>query len=239
MRRLTLALALALLVAVGAPSPAVASPTPPSPIWVFGDSLVWGVGSTVPAVRSWPARLGTRIAGETASGQQVVNKGVGGITMWVTRADLHEPLETWAPALVAASSTKPAEVIVAVGVNDLGAIGIERIPDLALAFVRAYHRFRSAGVERIRIATISPIGAGVAPGSVFPSGWVAAIQGRRGALNDALRSLFIGTGELLDIGDSVAGADGLLKPVYDSGDGLHLSDLGYVTLSDAVDLSRL
>jgi lysophospholipase L1-like esterase len=207
------------------------------PVWVAGDSIVAGLGTSH---GSWPHRLGERLAGRALADQAVVNKGRGGSGVLLNLNGL-EPLSTWLPAQLEAAEVAPQTVIVAAGFNDLVSVGDDLRPpsgspdvSLSQAMYQLVGTLGGLGVPNVRVATITPFRAGV-----LPAGWIPALTRRRDAYNGWIRAMYSPTGQLLDIGDQLAGPDGLMAATYDSGDGLHPNDRGASVLAGAIDLTRI
>lgn len=200
-------------------------------LWAAGDSITYGNGTRV---ASWPHRLGERLAGYLQADVAVVNKGRGGTGVLLTLGG-QEPLKTWLPAQVAAAPTPPAVVVILDGVNDLVGLNTSDIGQLNQAVYALVGTLGAAGVHRVFVATITPFRAG----SALPAGWIPTMTQRRTVYNSWIRAMYGPTGQLLDIGDTIAGPDGLLLPVFDSGDGLHPNDAAAAVLAGTIDVTRL
>ncbi|HEX3864062.1 MAG TPA: SGNH/GDSL hydrolase family protein [Stellaceae bacterium] len=204
-------------------------------IVALGDSLTDGNISTIDAYARWPDQLARRLVERGGRPFGVMNNGLGGNRI------LHDlrgdsGLRRFDRDVLAQPGVTHA--IVMLGTNDLRnrwakpeeeVTGAQMIAGLQQMAVRAHSR----GIKLIA-GTLTPFGNE----TFMANAWNPMREQHRMALNTWIR----------DGGafDGVADFDAALRdperptqmlPIYDCGDGLHPSDLGYCRLGDAVDLS--
>lgn len=202
--RLTTALALALSAALAVSAPADAARNT-GHVVAAGDSIVLGSGA--PAGQSWPDHLRASCGNKCT----VSNVGEGG-TCLVSTACGETLLSTFDAEVLA---QRPAVAIVSIGRNDLCHVPTDTIID---AYLRLRGRARNAGV-RIYFGTITPAG----------TGWRWPCEEQRIEVNTRLRQM----PNVIDFEQLVINQRGLLRWIYDSGDGLHLNSTGYSVLGRA------
>ncbi|MET9284990.1 SGNH/GDSL hydrolase family protein [Nocardia beijingensis] len=212
-------------------------------IVVFGDSLTDGSFSTPDLNRRFPDMLSERLA---AAGRPraVLNHGIGGNRLTVDSAWLGDKA-TFRFRRDVLSQPGIGTVVVLLGIND---IGISEVVDTAPLPI--FEPFTVVSAEDVidahrdlireaRDAGLRMVGATVLPAK--PSPFITArSEAKRAAINAWIRT----SGEY----DAVADFDAALRsptdpqrlhPTYDSGDHLHLNDLGYRAMAEAIDLDTL
>src|ERR1700720_3927465 len=213
----------------------VVAPGEAGGIVALGDSLTDGNISTIDAFCRWPGQLARRLAERRGRPFGVMNQGLGGNRI------LHDirgdsGVRRFDRDVLAAPGVTHA--IVMLGTNDLRnrwakpeerSTGEQMIAGLAQLAVRA----RTAGIK-IFGATLTPF----ENETFLPGAWTPEREKTRQALNEWIRE-----GGAFD---SVVDFDRALRdpehptsmlPIYDCGDHLHPSDLGYNAMGDAIDLS--
>jgi len=202
----------------------------------LGDSLTDANISTHDAYCRWPDQLARRlIARKSGRPLGVLNQGLGGNRI------LHDlrgdsGLRRFDRDVLAQSGVTHA--IVMLGTNDLR--NRWKKPDeevTAERMISGLHqlalRAEARGIKLFG-ATLTPFGNE----TYMPGAWNPVREEHRGAFNHWIRE----SGVL----DGVVDFDKALRdpahptqmlPLYDCGDGLHPSDLGYCTMGDAIDLA--
>ena len=202
----------------------------------LGDSLTDANISTHDTYNRWPDQLARRLVGRQGGRPfGVMNQGLGGNRI------LHElrgdsGLRRFDRDVLAQPGVTHA--IVMLGTNDLRnriakpeqeATAERMIAGLGQMALRAQAR----GIKLIG-ATLTPFGNE----TFLPGAWNPVREGHRVAFNTWIRQS--------DLLDGVADFDEALRdpecptqmlPIYDCGDGLHPSDLGYCRMGDAIDLA--
>lgn len=207
---------------------------------VLGDSISQGARSSQDAKLTWPDQLSERLNYARAR-LSVVNQAIGCNRL------LYDFCGPGAAARFdrdVIATTGAAHVIVALGINDLMIPSILPnigFPEFAVETVGAadiitglQQLIQRARAQNLRIygATITPNGSSTAPGAHTPE-----IEAKRTAVNRWIR-----TGGAFDavIDFDAAVRDPAnplqLRPEY-SADGVHLTDLGYTTMANAINLS--
>jgi lysophospholipase L1-like esterase len=197
----------------------------------FGDSWFEGVGSTLGANRRSVDVLNARLARGW-----VVNQGIAGNRLLVDEIGEHALARFDRDVRSVPGAT---HVLVNFGINDLGLPGMAGLPpataqDLIDGFTTLAGRARDAGL-RILVATIGPFAGAIYPGVSTPEGlatrrrvneWI-----RAGGAFDAV----------FDVARAVENPDApdFIRPDFDSGDGMHLSDAGARAMAETVDLDTL
>ncbi|MFI9645009.1 SGNH/GDSL hydrolase family protein [Streptomyces sp. NPDC052040] len=201
--------------------------TAPDSVVALGDSLTDGTGSSYGTDHRWPDLLSRRVRELPAerrpgilnagiSGNRLLRDGVGPSALKRLDADVF-------------SRTGVRTLIVFEGVNDLKGTPPQTDPG---AFVRAYRRIvKEAHAHGIRVigATLTPFGG--------HSAWTPAREGLRHAVNAQIRSGVFDAVADFDAAVRDPGRPDRIRPVYDSGDHLHLDDAGMAALAAAVDLT--
>jgi lysophospholipase L1-like esterase len=215
----------------------VVAPDNAGGVVALGDSLTDGNISTIDAFCRWPDQLARRLAEGRGRPIGVMNQGLGGNRI------LHDirgdsGLRRFDRDVLAAPGI--THVIVMLGTNDLRnrwakpeeeVTGEQMIAGLQQMAVRAH----TAGIKIIG-ATLTPFGNE----TFMANAWNPTREKHRVTLNNWIRE----SGAF----DGVADFDRAIRDperptqmlgIYDCGDGLHPSDLGYCKLGDAIDLALL
>lgn len=207
-------------------------------IVIFGDSLTDGTGGTPDTDQRFPDLLARRLA---AAGRprSVLNQGIGGNRVSVDSRWLGDRSTSRFPgdALIHSGA---GTVLILAGINDIGISELAHdspfavlapYPDVPADDVIAGHRamIRQAHTAGLRVvgATLMPIG-----GSAYSS---PRSEAKRAAVNAWIRD----SGEYDAVVDLARAMGDALAPAHDSGDGLHLNDVGYRAMADLVDLALL
>ncbi|UTF60621.1 SGNH/GDSL hydrolase family protein [Gilvimarinus sp. DA14] len=206
----------------------VRAPEHSAAIAIMGDSITDGRGSGTNKQNRWPDELANRLQNHPETQHiGVLNQGIGGNC--VTRLCLGPAgLDRFARDVLNQQGVK--WLIILEGINDIGASGN---PETAAAIIKGYQSM----IKQAHAAGIKVYGATLTP--IKGSGYES--PGSLKALETINR--WIRTTEQLDgvIDFHAAVSDpkrpGRLKPDYDSGDGLHLSEAGYRAMAEAIDLS--
>ncbi|MHA6780037.1 GDSL-type esterase/lipase family protein [Pseudonocardia saturnea] len=203
------------------------APRPVNAVVTIGDSITDGVGAG--AEERWSDALAARL---TAAGgpsvMSVLNAGISRNQL-LTDAPLTDgdsPLARYDRDVAGAT-----DVVLHIGTNDIAAG--RSADDIVAGMVRFAERARAAGT-RVVLTTITPSTSGA-------HGTPEAV-----AVRDAVNAWVLAHGAehadgVADFGAAVAdpAQPAHLAPVYDSGDGLHLSAAGYRALADALDPALL
>ncbi|MDA1309663.1 MAG: SGNH/GDSL hydrolase family protein [Proteobacteria bacterium] len=203
-----------------------------------GDSLTDGNISTHDTFNRWPDQLARRlVAREDGRLFGVMNQGLGGNRI------LHDDrgdsgLRRFDRDVLAQPGVTHA--IVMLGTNDLrnrnGLSGEEVTGEqLITGMHQMALRAQASGIKFIA-ATLTPFGNE----TFMPGAWNPTREQHRVAFNEWIRHS--------DLLDGVVDFDAALRdpetptqmlPIYDCGDGLHPSDLGYCKMGDVIDLALL
>lgn len=212
--------------------------SPATAIVAFGDSITDGTCTTLDAHDRWEDIVAQRLSyRQGAVRRAILNEGIGGNT--VTGAGLR-PAANSPPGIErldrdVLSHPGVSHVVLFMGTNDIrreasaGQV-IGGIKDI-IARVKA-HGIRIIG------ATIIPRHS-IVPG-VADTGWNDAKTKIRNEVNDWIRGA-AGFDAVLDFDKIVRSAadPNLLDPVYNCGDGIHPSPIGYFQMGKSVDLGLL
>jgi lysophospholipase L1-like esterase len=203
---------------------------------VLSDSIGDGFRTTTNANLRWPDQLARRLVRDRRGAPPlgVLNLSISGNA--ITRdGDAAGLPEIGASGLNRLSADLDPQsgvrtVIVALGLNDI--FLHEAQPEAMIAGLRqiaaALHRRRL----RVLFATISPAGGDPA--------WTAAREATRQAVNDYIRRTHdADTVVDIDLALRDPAHPTLVNPPFDSGDHVHLNDLGAAAIAAAVPLSRL
>jgi lysophospholipase L1-like esterase len=204
----------------------------------LGDSLTDANISTHDAYCRWPDQLARRLIARAQQGGRplaVMNQGLGGNRI------LHDlrgdsGLRRFDRDVLAQPGVTHA--IVMLGTNDLRNRNAKPDEEVTAAqMIAGLHqmavRAQARGIKLFG-ATLTPFGNE----TYMPGAWNPVREEHRGAFNQWIRE----SGAL----DGVVDFDKALRdpahptqmlPIYDCGDGLHPSDLGYCTMGDAIDLA--
>jgi lysophospholipase L1-like esterase len=213
----------------------VLAPRPVNAVVTVGDSITDGVGSGPDADERWSDALSRRLhrAGGSAA-MAVLNAGISRNRLLVDNgvgvAAAGDPPSTRFERDVAAVAGA-TDVVLHIGTNDIAAG--RRADEIIGGLQRFAHRARAAG-KRVFLTTITPSRAGA-------HGTPAAI-----ATREAVNAWVLAHGRehgdgVFDFAAAVAdpARPSRPAPVFDSGDGLHLSAAGYRALAAAVDIGQL
>ncbi|MHA6792373.1 GDSL-type esterase/lipase family protein [Pseudonocardia bannensis] len=207
-------------------------PRPVNAVVLVGDSITDGVGSDPDRDDRWSDALSGRLA-PTGGGatMSVLNAGISRNQLLSDRPDLggDSPGTRFVHDVAAVAGV--TDVVLHIGTNDIaaGRGAGEIIPGL----VRFADQARAAGL-RVFLTTITPSGTGA-------HGTPQAVA-VRDAVNGWVRTQGPAHADgVFDFAAAVAepAHPARLRPDYDSGDGLHLSALGYRALAGAVQADRL
>lgn len=207
--------------------------TAPGAVAVLGDSLTDGRGSTTNQNRRWTDFLAERLVQNGEIG--VLNLGLGGNRL------LEDGLGPNALARLDRDVLARGQVkwlIVLEGINDIGTaepVSPTQISALVHRITAAYEQIvRRAQAQGIRVygGTLLPFG-----GSFY---FTAEREAARRAVNEWIRTAgcFDGVIDFERVTEDPS-SPGRLLPELDSGDHLHLNDLGYRRLAESVDIGRL
>jgi lysophospholipase L1-like esterase len=202
----------------------------------LGDSLTDANISTHDTYSRWPDQLARRLVARNAGRPlAVLNQGLGGNRI------LHDlrgdsGLKRFDRDVLAQSGVTHA--IVMLGTNDLrnrnGKPEEEVTAERMIAGLNQMAlRAESRGI-RLYGATLTPFGNE----TFLPGAWNPVREGHRVAFNNWIRESRTLAG-VVDFDKALRdpGRPTQVLPVYDCGDGLHPSDLGYNKMGDAIDLA--
>jgi len=214
----------------------VVAPPSTGAIVALGDSLTDANISTHDGHHSWPSQLARRLAARPGGRPMaVMNQGLGGNRI------LHDirgdsGLRRFDRDVLAQPGVTHA--IIMLGTNDLR--NRWRKPDeevTAPPMIAGLQQFAVRGRARgitVIAATLTPF----ENETFLPGAWTPEREAIRQAVNDWLRKT--------DVFDAIVDFDRALRdpdhptrmlPIYDCGDHLHPSDLGYRAMGDAIDLA--
>ncbi|MGE3539228.1 MAG: SGNH/GDSL hydrolase family protein [Candidatus Tectimicrobiota bacterium] len=202
----------------------------------LGDSLTDGNISTHDAYCRWPDQLARRLmARQGGRPLGVMNQGLGGNRI------LHDlrgdsGLRRFDRDVLAQPGVTHA--IVMLGTNDLRnrharpgeeVTAAQMIAGLQQMAVRA----QASGITLLG-ATLTPFGNE----TYLPGAWNPVREEHRAAVNSWIRESGVFDG-VVDFDQALRdpACPTQMLPIYDCGDGLHPSDLGYCTMGDVIDLS--
>ncbi|MEV6422632.1 SGNH/GDSL hydrolase family protein [Streptomyces sp. NPDC051662] len=183
----------------------------------FGDSITDGVGSGYDANRRWPDVLAARLRDRRVG---VLNEGIGGNRVLSDGSSLGNGASGLARFQRDVLDRAGAKVVVIdLGVNDI-LRGRETDPARITAGLRELAQRAKARGLRVIGSTLTPFGA--------YGGYNATTESVRDRVNEEIRSGRV-FDEVVDFDKVVRDpyAPDRIRPVYDSGDGLHPSDAGY------------
>jgi lysophospholipase L1-like esterase len=195
---------------------------------VLGDSLTDGWRSTPDANRRWPDLLAGRLRHAGSAVQGVANVGIAGGKV-LSDGVAPGGLDRLGRDALAQPGVRT--VFVFQGINDIKSGPGVTAPELVAGYQEIVTRAHAAGK--------CVVGATLAPFKGFPE-WTPAAEAVRQEVNRTIRA-----GGLFD---AVTDFDRTLRdprrpdrlrPAYDSGDHLHLTDRGMRAMADAVDLTAL
>ena len=202
----------------------------------FGDSLTDANISTHDTYNRWPDQLARRMTARRAGRHLgVMNQGLGGNRI------LHDlrgdsGLRRFDRDVLAQPGVTHA--VVMLGTNDLrnslGDPGQEATGEQMIAGLGQM-------VQRAKARGIKLIGATLTPfenETFMPGSWNPEREEHRAAFNNWIREGGAFDG-VVDFDEALRdpGCPTRMLPIYDCGDGLHPSDLGYCRMGDAIDLA--
>ena len=214
----------------------VVAPPATGAIVALGDSLTDANISTHDGHHSWPSQLARRLTARPGGRPMaVMNQGLGGNRiLHDVRGD--SGLRRLDRDVLAQPGVTHA--IIMLGTNDLR--NRWRKPEEEVTAPQMIAGLKQLAV-RGHARGITVVGATLTPfenETFLPGAWNPKREAIRQAVNDWLRKT--------DAFDAIADFDGALRdpdhparmlPIYDCGDHLHPSDLGYRAMGDAIDLS--
>jgi lysophospholipase L1-like esterase len=202
-------------------------PRPVNAVVAVGDSITDGVGSGVDADQRWPDALSDLLAKTGGDGvMSVLNAGISRNRLLTdsTVGGGDSPLTRFDRDIAGAAGV--TDVVLHIGTNDIAAR--RSAAEITDGLRRFAERARGAG-KRVFLTTITPSDTGA-------HGTPAAVA-TRAAVNAWVRAHGREYADgVFDFAASVADPKRptRLAPVFDSGDGLHLSAAGYRTVAAAV-----
>lgn len=203
-------------------------------IAAFGDSITDGVASTPDTNNRWPNHLASRLMAQPGNHKMgVLDLGISGNRV------LHDFVGPNAQARFdrdVLTQTGVTHVIVLEGINDIGFSGFLPAEAVTAAEIIAGHQQL---IERAHARGLTIYGATLTPfaGTIFAGYFTQAGEVKRQAVNAWIRT----SGEYdavidFDLVTRDPNNPTFLLPAYDSGDGLHPSDAGYVAMANAINL---
>ena len=183
-------------------------------LYMVGDSITAGSGTTEPKKKGYPALLrrdGVRVRVFAKGSRCLLYVGCPGV-----------PLVEKFQARVLDHPSPPDQVVVAIGVNDLAHATDAQ---LRRAYRLIHRQARDAGVQ-VHIATITPTARTFA---VYPRKWV---EPQRRRMNRWIRRAW--PNNHLDFAAALEGRGGAMRAAYDFGDGLHPNNKGAEALAEVV-----
>jgi len=174
---------------------------------VIGDSISVGMGSS-------DLKNCTYQLLQTTDGIPCATAGIGGAMLF----DYLQSAETW---FVDYMNVTGSKIIIEAGINDLGVRTLSQLKD---DFGNLCAYLRSKGATRIVAQTTTP------------STLKHAFDADRVAYNTWKQTLPAGIAACADVAAAVQdpGDHSLLNPAYDSGDGVHPNDAGYLAMLPVV-----
>jgi lysophospholipase L1-like esterase len=193
--------------------------TPRPVLAAFGDSLIEGAGTTTGANLRFADQL--RVDGMT-----VLNLGIGGNRLLGDEIG-ERGVTRFAREVL--PLPKVTQVVVHLGLNDLGLPGLFGFPrvtaaDLIAGYERLFDQGREAGLK-VRLATLAPCARAAYEGFFTAEG-----EENRQAVNRWIRD----SPEFVDFDAVLSDSANALRAEFDSGDGVHPNDAGARAMAEAV-----
>ena len=210
----------------------VRGPSLPRVLVTFGDSITDGFNSTPDENHRYPNYLSDRLAAAAAN-VSVVNAGISGNRVL---NDVVGPSATSRFTRDVVGLTGASDVIILIGINDIGFGGIAPAQEVSAAQITdGLSQMVAAGKTgglRVFLATLTPFQG------TMPPYYSEASEAKRQAVNDWIRA----NGEVAGVVDfdqimSNPNDPLAMRPELDSGDHLHPNDAGYATMADAIDVT--
>lgn len=221
----------------------VEAPAAARAVVVLGDSIADGDGSTPNANRRWPDLLAERLLAAGGPPMAVLNQGISGCRVLADGMGVNAFARFDRDVL---AQPGVDTLLLMMGLNDIGWPGGVLDPAAALpaavsltnAYRQLIDRAHAHGLRAIG-ATLTPFAGALCDGP-FAYFYDPAKESLRGQVNAWIRE----SGQFDAVIDfDAAVRDPLsptrLRPEYDSGDHLHLQDLGYAAMAAHVDLALL
>ncbi|MFC9425362.1 GDSL-type esterase/lipase family protein [Streptomyces sp. NPDC056987] len=195
----------------------------------FGDSITDGVGSRPDANHRWPDILAARLRDRDIA---VLNEGIGGNRILADSARDRKGasgVSRFSRDVLERAGART--VVIDLGVNDI-LRGAERDPARITAGLRELTRQAHARGLRVIGSTLTPFGA--------YRGYSPAAESVRERVNAEIRAGGV-FDDVVDFDRVVRDpyAPHRIRPLYDSGDGLHPSDAGYRAMGRSLSLDLL
>ncbi|WP_107659404.1 GDSL-type esterase/lipase family protein [Nocardia suismassiliense] len=197
----------------------------------LGDSWFEGVGSTMSANRRSVDALNDRL-----DRGWVVNQGIGGNRLLTNEIGV-PGLDRFSRDVLDVPGV--TSLLINFGINDLILGGMSGEPpatteELIAGFTELARRAHDAGLT-IHAATIGPYA-----GCVYPGMPIEQTLPTRREVNEWLRGTDV-FDAVFDVARAVEDPErpDFIRPAYDSGDGMHLNDAGYLAMAETVDVAAL
>jgi len=211
----------------------------------LGDSITDGYGSTVDADHRWPDYLSLRLNAGNAKngtaekyGMAVLNQGISGNRLLHDKFGPNSLARYDRDTLTQIGVT---HVIVLEGINDIGLSSALQLPAEEVSAEEIIGGLQQL-IERAHERRLVILGGTLTPfeGTAFPGYYSAAGELKRQAVNTWIRTK-AGFDAVIDFDQAVRDPSHptRLLPAYDSGDHLHLNDIGYKAMADSVNLKLL
>jgi lysophospholipase L1-like esterase len=203
----------------------------------LGDSITEGFRSTIDTHRTWPDLLSARLNSRSGPPRlAVVNQAIGCSRLLF---DFCGPNGAGRFDRDVLAVTGVTHVVVALGLNDIGLPIVAGIPSqvvsadaIIVGLSQLIERAHEKGLS-ILGATITPVGTSTFPGFFTPEN-----EAKRQAVNQWIRTSRAFDG-VIDFDRVLRDPDqpNRLLPAFNSGDGVHPNDAGYLAMANAIDLS--
>jgi lysophospholipase L1-like esterase len=208
----------------------VTAPSQAGALVAFGDSITDGTRSTPDTNNRWPDQLARRLAAQNIR-MGIINEGIAGNRVLADGAGVSALARFDRDALV---QTGVTHVIVLESINDIGIARANPSPtadDLIAGHKQLIERAHARGL-RIYGATLTPF-----EGAAY---WSSEGEAKRQAVNQWIRTSKAYDG-VVDFDAAVRDPNSPTKllPQFNPGDNLHMTDAGYQTMANAIDLALL